>query len=126
MSIITLITTIGAVCGAIVTVVGFFTLIMKKPKKWIQDIAKQQYENEIKEVKELLKGIDEQLQDQKKATICSLRHSITGIYEKYKDEQKLPSNVREDLCSLYERYSELGGNSYIHSIFEEMIEWKSK
>ena len=58
--------------------------------------------------------------------ITQFRHSITGIYYKYKDEKKMPVYVKEDLMKLYDRYEKLGGNSYVHQIYQEMSQWDTE
>lgn len=123
MELFTILTTIGGVCGSVVTIIGFFTLILKKPKSWIKKIAVDVHKEQMKEVTILLKKIENNLEGQQKADICSLRHSITDIYEKNKDSKTLPINIKQDLCNLYESYTELGGNSYVHQIYEDMMEW---
>lgn len=124
MDIITILTAIGGACGAIVTIIGLITLLIKKPKEWIKNIAEETYKVETKEIMKYLKDIKERLDIQQKADVSSLRHSITRIYEEYKDNKTLPSNVKEDLCSLYENYLKLGGNSYVKQITNEMLGWK--
>jgi hypothetical protein len=32
--------------------------------------------------------------------------------------------LRENLCILYEDYSKRGGNSYVKTIYEEMMDWR--
>ena len=123
MELLTILTTIGGICGSIVTIIGFLSIILKKPKSWIQKIAIDVHNEQMKEVTILLKKIENRLEDQQKADICSLRHSITDIYEKYKNSKSLPINIKQDLCDLYESYTELGGNSYVHQIYEDMMEW---
>ena len=124
MDIITILTAIGGACGAVITIIGFITLLMKKPKEWIKTVAQETYKAETKEIMECLKDIKERLDIQQKADVSSLRHSITRIYEEYKNNKTLPSNVKEDLCSLYENYLKLGGNSYVKQITNEMLSWK--
>ena len=55
-----------------------------------------------------------------------LRHSITQIYYKYKDDKTLDLRTKDDLCSLYEAYSSIGGNSFAHELYEEMMNWQVK
>lgn len=123
MELLTILTTIGGICGSIVTIVGLFSLVLKKPKSWIKKIAIDVHNEQMKEVTILLKKIESSLKGQQKADICSLRHSITDIYERYKNSKSLPINIKQDLCDLYESYTELGGNSYVHQIYEDMMEW---
>ena len=122
----TVITTVGGLCGACVTMIGFFTIVLKKPKAWIKAIAKDVVTEDLKDIKSMLTTIKEQLNLEQESTVCSLRHSITNIYEKYHEKKVLPANVKKDLCSLYEKYSAMNGNSYVHFIFEEMMDWETK
>lgn len=123
MEFLTILTTIGGICGTLVTITGFITLMLKKPKAWIKKIVIDTHNEQMSETIGLLKKIEARLTEQQQADICTLRHSITSIYEKYKEKKYLPINVKEDLCSLYEIYTELGGNSYVHEIYETMCKW---
>lgn len=117
---------VSGVCGAIVTISGFITLLCKKPKEWIKNATKEVVDESAKKTQNMLKEIDEKVAVNKDGTLASLRHSITDIYETYKDEQALPHHIKKDLCSLYESYIKLGGNSYIVELFEIMHSWKIK
>lgn len=55
-----------------------------------------------------------------------LRHSITEIYFEHCDEKMIDMNTKNDLCSLYEAYSKIGGNSFAHELYEEMMTWQVK
>lgn len=124
MEFLTILTTIGGICGTLVTITGFMTLILKKPKAWIKKIVIDTHNEQMDETVKLLKRIENRLTEQQQADICTLRHSITSIYEKYKEKKHLPVNIKEDLCSLYEIYTKLGGNSYVHEIYETMCKWE--
>lgn len=54
---------------------------------------------------------------------CMIRSSITHMYYKYKEAQCLPVHEKENLVALETSYDQLDGNSYVHSIYEEMMEW---
>lgn len=56
--------------------------------------------------------------------IIMLRHDITSVYEHYKSSAAIPQGIYQSTMELYDRYEELGGNSYVHEIVEEMKEWK--
>ena len=126
IAIIELIKLIGGTAGAITTILAFLGIVSKKPKEWIKKtireeskIANQQLEADVAK---LLKDNNES----KKRDIVSLRHSITTIYEEYKSRKKFPIHTKEDLFSLYEEYERLGGNSYIHTIVNEMKTWETE
>lgn len=76
------------------------------------------------ELKAEVSKIKEKLEKNDEATACILRHQITSTYEAYLKEKKLPSHTKQDICYLYEKYIELGGNSYIKQIYSDMMTWE--
>jgi len=108
---------IGASCGALITIVGFLGVILKKPRKWIADIIKEATKEEFDKIHTFIDKTE-------KTDLTTLRHEITLIYEKYRDKKEIPMRMRENLCSLYEDYVQRGGNSYVKTIYEEMLDWK--
>ena len=56
--------------------------------------------------------------------IIMLRHDITSVYQNYKSSAAIPQNIYQSTMELYDKYEDLGGNSYVHEIVEEMKEWK--
>lgn len=76
------------------------------------------------ELKAEVSKIKEKLEKNDEATACILRHQITSTYERYLKEKKLPSHTKQDICYLYEKYIELGGNSYIKQIYSDMMTWE--
>lgn len=120
---IEIIEVIGAVAGALLGLFSLFSILTKKPKKWFADIVRQQSIAANKELEEKIDILMKEKDENKARAIVTYRHSITNIYEKYKEEKKLPGYVKQDLCSLYEQYEKLGGNSYVHMIVAEMQSW---
>lgn len=127
MEIFTIITSIGGVCGAIVTIIGFFTLIAKRPKNWIKKIAEDVHNDNMSSIVESLQKIEKGLELNDQSTLCILRHSITNLYYKYKDKKSIPTFAKQDWIRMYDRYIALGGNSYIKTITEVMEnEWEEE
>lgn len=128
--IIQVITVIGSVCSAIIVIGTLIGVIFKLPIKWFKKSYKEHTEqivtDKVEEVKTLLVDLKADIEKDQEATRASLRHEITYIYEKYKDRKILPGNTKKDLCSLYEVYILLNGNSYVHEIYEEMMKWDTK
>lgn len=128
--IIQVITVIGSVCSAIIVIGTLIGVIFKLPMKWFKKSYKEYTEqivtDKVEEVKTLLVDLKADIEKDQEATRASLRHEITYIYEKYKDRKILPGNTKKDLCSLYEVYILLNGNSYVHEIYEEMMKWDTK
>lgn len=56
--------------------------------------------------------------------IVMLRHDITSVYQNYKSSAAIPQGIYQSTMELYDKYEDLGGNSYVHEIVEEMKEWK--
>lgn len=75
---------------------------------------------------EMDEKITEYRQETRAINKSELRHSITQIYFENKDEKKLDMRTKEDLCSLFKAYSEIGGNSFAHELYEEMMTWDVK
>ena len=114
LSILEIIKLIGATCGALITITGFLGIILKKPRKWIAGVIKEATKDEFDKIHTFIEKTD----------LTTLRHEITLIYEKYRDKKEIPMRMRENLCSLYEDYVQRGGNSYVKTIYEEMLDWK--
>ena len=117
LSILEIIKLIGATCGALITITGFLGIISKKPRKWITDIVKEATKDEFDKIHTFTEKTE-------KTDLTTLRHEITLIYEKYRGKKEIPTRMRENLCSLYQDYAQRGGNSYIKTIYEEMLDWK--
>lgn len=75
-----------------------------------------------------LDRVDRKLEDfhteWKDYNIVMLRHDITSVYEQYKSSAAMPKIIYESTMNLYDKYSSLGGNSYVHEIVEEMKTWQ--
>ena len=121
---------IGAVCSAIIAIMTVLGSVFKWParivKKYYEEHTKDIIDAKVNEIKEMIQKLNDSEIVNEEATRASLRHSITYIYEKYKDEKVLPGNTKNDLCSLYAAYTKLNGNSFIHEIYEEMMKWDTK
>lgn len=57
------------------------------------------------------------------ATASIIRNEITKIYYTYLEKKAMPAREKENMLRLYESYSNLGGNSYITAIVDEMMRW---
>ena len=56
--------------------------------------------------------------------LVMLRHDITSVYQHYKSSAAIPQGIYQSTMELYDKYEDLGGNSYVHEIVEEMKEWE--
>ena len=71
--------------------------------------------------------IDKRLEDfhseWKDYNIVMLRHDITSVYQHYKSSAAIPQGIYQSTMELYDKYSSLGGNSYVKTIIKEMETW---
>ncbi len=58
-----------------------------------------------------------------KSQLSILRDDITRLYFKYLEEKQVPFYARKDMVQLYETYTDMGGNSYVKTIYDEFMEW---
>lgn len=77
-----------------------------------------------KDVDSINKKVESFHTEWKDYNIVMLRHDITSVYQHYKDSAAIPQGIYQSTMELYDKYSKLGGNSYIKEIVEEMKEWK--
>lgn len=57
---------------------------------------------------------------QQKALMCLLRSNITSKYYVYKEIGSIPYYEKENIDKIYEQYEEMGGNSYVEIIVNEL------
>lgn len=81
-------------------------------------------EKDLKEgISELSNKVDTFHQEQKEFNIIMLRHDITSTYYEYKDKEYIPEHIYMSTLDLYDKYTKLGGNSYVHNLIED-FQWR--
>lgn len=55
---------------------------------------------------------------------CLLRSQMLSIYYHSYEAKTIRQHERENFDMLYSAYEALGGNSFIHDIYDEVREWK--
>ena len=135
-SILFFIRDIGTYSGAVVTVLGLVTLIVKPIRNkfinWIQktthsaehDVLLLEFKNTVEKHDERDDIILDELQINREALQCILRNDIVRLYYKYLIDKKLPSYQKENLVILYDQYLALKGNSFVSQIYSEMTNWE--
>lgn len=146
-----IIAAIAAGLGSVITIVGKVIVDIIKAKKepdqsdleLKDELEREKEKNEAaieaftnfgKEIKssveDLKNDLTQKIEDYRKETReinkSAIRHSITEIYFEHCDSKTLDMRTKEDLCSLYNAYSSIGGNSFAHELYEEMMTWKVK
>lgn len=56
---------------------------------------------------------------------CQLRNEMLQIYYRYKDTKKIHQYEKENFVFLYEAYKALKGNSFIDTIYIEVMKWET-
>lgn len=118
-AIIAIIVALGGTAGIVKIIQA-----IKGSTEDVRKIVQEEYERSNQEIIDQLDEVKRQLAEGKETDLAILRNTITHLYYKYSKDKALPAYERENLYSLYQQYSELGGNSYIHWVFEEMKEWE--
>lgn len=83
--------------------------------------------NMCEELSEKIEAVDEKLDDfieeQKEFNLTMLRHDITSTYYEYKDKDEIPEPVYMSTLDLYDKYTKLGGNSWVSNLVED-FKWR--
>lgn len=58
----------------------------------------------------------------KNATLASTRNTLTYLSRKAREKGSVTSNDRENYDKMYQAYTELGGNSYVHRLYDEYMQ----
>lgn len=62
---------------------------------------------------------------QRQVDVCVLRDLITTAYYQYAQEKRIPVYALENVTALYELYEKRGGNSYVESLVNQILdEWE--
>lgn len=83
-------------------------------------------QNEIKQdIKSIAAAVVKLDQNQVSTDKMLLRNAILTIYFAYEPKKEIPEAQYESVLGLYDVYSQLGGNGFVHEKVEEMRkEWK--
>lgn len=139
MEPITLITTIGGVCGAIATIIALLTLICKplraKFAKWVNKTANTDEFNQkfddinvkldnlaglVEKTIEQNDKLQEDMDLQSRALQASLRNSILNLYYKCMSRGSITMFEKQNVTEMYDRYVDLKGNHFIKDCYESL------
>lgn len=90
----------------------------------IKDIVHEEYERSSQEIINEIDNLKKSFETSRETDLAILRNTITHLYYKYLKDKAMPAYERENLVSLYNQYTNLDGNSYIHQVYEEMLKWE--
>ena len=136
---------IGAIVGMALSCLTLITLLCKPLRKkisgWIRQVSQaEEYWDAIERnqmaIDEIRAGMQQIMAtEESKQVLFSkfqasqlsiLRDDITRLYFKYLENKQVPFYARKDMVQLYETYTDMGGNSYVKTIYDEFMEWPVK
>lgn len=119
---------IAVFVGLFLSSISALTILIKPFRKWFMNKISNVNKDTLSEIKEMLKlhiiESEKKNLSQNESLLCITRSEITAIYYKYFELKAFPIYERENLIKLYDSYEKNGGNSYIHTIVDEMLEWE--
>ena len=115
----------------VATLVGFVRPLVK----WFIDNFTNK--TEIGQINEFITGLKDDLYSKfetdrneqrimKEATIASTRNDLTAIYNHAIEKGYIGDYDRENFEKMYKVYSDLGGNSYIHEVHDQILKMPTK
>lgn len=130
-----------AAIGAAIGIVGTLIVNVIKANKSKNEVRGQEYShmenivkltngqqqnlNEIKEdLFKLKNDVFELTKTQVEFNKMYLRHAILRVYFSYDKEKRIPESQFESVLGLYDVYTSLGGNGFVHEKIEELKKWE--
>lgn len=129
---------IGTIIGVTLSIMTLLTLCCKPLRKRIGNSIRKAADteqtgerlDELRAMMQQLMATEEEkrqaLEQFRESQLSLLRDSITRLYFKYLPDKQVPSYERKDMVKLFESYEQLGGNSYVRTIYEEFMGWSVK
>lgn len=133
---------IGAIVGMALSCLTLIALLCKPLRKkisgWIRQVSQaEEYWDAIERnqmaIDEIRAGMQQIMATEEskqallakfqKSQLSILRDDITRLYFKYLEDKQVPFYARKDMVQLYETYTDMGGNSYVKTIYDEFMEW---
>lgn len=123
---------IATYCGSITTILALITIVIKPIRNkfigWISKTSDKDNLNKkldkltvlVEKQVEQNKGMEAELRKQSLALQATLRNSILVIYNSRMKENSISLYEKENLARLYESYSSIGGNSFVHNCVDEL------
>lgn len=124
---------VGGLLGSLIAIIGTLSVVIKPARDWIvkklstrQDMVDMQAQ--LNRLEELIRKVDadnvsqkDEIELVKQSEMCLCRSRLTALYYEAKDAGGISDYNRENFEKLYEAYTKLGGNSYVHEIRDEII-----
>jgi hypothetical protein len=149
VDLVELVKTIGGFLSALAIIAGALGACSKKVRAWfgrkIRDASGiEALKEDVKKIKtnqetlsDNLKGHlsqsdarfengENRISNNEQLMVAMLRDILTRVYHQNYQTKSLPPYGKQYICHMYEDYKNRGGNSYVKSIYEEMMEWEER
>ena len=127
------INTIASYCGSISAIIALIVLVVKPIRdRFVTWVTKTSNRDELNTKIDNLTGLVEkqveqneqqklELEKQSDALMCSLRTSILSTYYQYHTSEAIPVLEKECFAKSCETYFAMGGNSFVHGCYDEIM-----
>ena len=124
---------LGSCSGAILSIIALITTFVKPLRSkfvgWIFKLTNRKeldskidtLTNLVEKQVELNEKLRTTLDSQSEALRCCLRTSILATYYKYHTAEAIPLLEKECFTKNCETYFSMGGNSFVHSCYDEIM-----
>ena len=110
---------IGAVAGALVTVIGLATLIILRFAKIINK-AVEPINKSLDDVKQLMHDMGLAVKQNNDATCAALKYSISRAHREYMTNGRITRYALQCVLDMHAQYRNLGGNGLIEGLIDEL------
>lgn len=124
--------TIASYCASLSTIIALVVLIVKPIRQrfvtWISKTSDRDNINrKIDNLTELMEkqitqnnAMQEEIEKQNNALQATLRNCILNIYYKQMQQGYITMYEKQNLGMLFEQYSKLGGNCFVHECVQQL------
>jgi len=117
----------GEYAGVIISILTALGLLFKPVRNLIKTILKYlSKDKSTEEIKTMLLKLQSTMELHSEALMSASRITILNNYYKYMEKGEMKVYEKEALIREYEIYEKLGGNSFISSCYEELMELPTK
>ena len=128
--IVATILTIGSISSAAMALLVLVSTVLKKPKelikKWVRNVAKEEFNEQLKPLDEKLNKLIEQTEKSEERERTKLGHSIMTIYDRSINRGYITLADKKDLIDLHQDYKNLHGNHHVDDYYNMMLDMNVK
>ena len=128
----------GSFAASIITLLTLVVFVLKPIRNQVIKSIKNlindnKVEDGLKKINESIEQLSIEYKTQKKEVdlikehcLCTTRNALTKIYDECMDSGYISDYNKENFISMYDIHLKLGGNSYTHQIYDEIMKLPRK